>query len=149
MGSVTGVTRGWVDTLSELELFILNTLNRNKDHLNCRLIIKDSYGGIDRHNALYCADHDCFLTWIKQDSYEPQHTLEKYEFMGINTVTYPKDNTFERMLEESMLGSKKLKMVSVVNFKTGKKTKIWLGYKGNPFRDPSMPEYWDFIKSFL
>jgi|688.fasta_scaffold606651_2 hypothetical protein len=144
-----GVTQKWVEGLSEIELFILNTLQKNKEHLNCRLIIKETYCDWLHRPAIYCADHDRFLSWVKDDSYYPLHTLEHYEILGINAVEYPEDDTKERIRKEHGYGHSKLKGITVKNYRAGHKTRIWHGYKGNPYRDPSMPEYWDFIETFL
>lgn len=141
-----GVTRKWIENLSQIELFILNTIQRNKKHLHCRLVIKEAYCDRLHRKAIFCADHDHFLTWLKDDTYNPQHTLEYYELMGLNIVEYPDDDYRELMRQD---GGLKPTTVTVKNLRTKKSTKIWYGYKGNPYRDPSMPEYWEFIDKFL
>lgn len=147
---VTGITRGWINSLDTTELFIFKALHTHKEHLNCRLVIKETY--CDRYGtpALYCVDHDHFITWMKSvnEYYPLEFSSERLEILGINNVIYPNDGSHDRMIDETGYGNK-IKTTTITNFRTGKKTKIWIGYKGNPYRDPSMSEYWDFIESFL
>lgn len=145
-----GVTYGWIKSLDRTELFIFNALTTHREHINCRLVVKQTYCDRWCRNALYCADHDHFITWMKEeDGYTVDHTTERLEILGISTVIYPNDGSRERIINETSYSGGKIKTTTVKNFRTSKKTKIWTGYKGNPYRDPSMPEYWDFIESFL
>lgn len=134
--------------LNGVESDIYNTLLRNKEHANCSLILKTSYNEPHRY-ALYCADHDFFLRWVSYDDFDD------YAKLGINKVEYP-DN--DRYLGVSIIpenrwafsghtpsGLAKEKTIKVTNYKTGKKTDIWVAFKDNPFRDPSMASYWDFV----
>ena len=134
--------------LNGVESDIYNTLLRNKEHANCSLILKTSYNEPHRY-ALYCADHDFFLRWVSYDDFDA------YAKLGINKVEYP-DN--DRYLGVSIIpenrwafsghtpsGLAKEKTIKVTNYKTGKKTDIWVAFKDNPFRDPSMASYWDFV----
>jgi hypothetical protein len=131
-----------------VEIDVYKTLLRNKEHTNCSLIIKSSYKTAYNY-ALYCADHDFFLRWVSYDDFD------SYAKLGIKKVEYPdNDNYFGAVLIPdnnwafsgyTPSGLSKEKTIKVTNFKTGKKTDIWVVFKDNPFRDPSMAEYWDFV----
>jgi hypothetical protein len=131
-----------------VEVDVYNTLLRNKEHTNCSLILKTSYK--DAYNyALYCVNHDFFLRWVSHDDFD------EYAKLGINKVEYP---DYDNYLGASIVpsnswafnghtpsGLTKVKTTKVTNYKTGKKTEIWIAFKDNPFRDPSLPSYWEFI----
>jgi hypothetical protein len=134
--------------LNGVETDVYNTLLRNKEHSNCSLILKTSYK--DAYNyALYCADHDFFLRWVSYDDFDG------YAKLGIYKVEYPDNDNY---LGASILPSNswafngytpsgllKGKTIKVTNYKTGKKTEIWVAFKDNPFRDPSLPSYWESV----
>jgi hypothetical protein len=133
-----------------VESSVYNILNRNKDHANCSLIIKASYKTTYR-TALYCVEHDFFLTWINE------HHFDEYKKLGINHVEYPenkytsllfsKDNNWA-VKENLTMGDPEI-TTKVKNYRSGKKVDLWVAFKGDPYRDPSMPEYWKFVESHL
>lgn len=134
--------------LNSVETDVYNTLLRNKEHTNCSLILKSSYKEPYRY-ALYCMDHDFFLRWVGYDDFD------EYEKLGINKVEYPdNDNYFDSSIipenrwafnGNTPSGLTKEKTIRVINYKTGKETDIWVAFKDNPFRDPSMASYWEFV----
>ena len=132
-----------------VEIDVYKTLLRNKEHANCSLILKTSYKEPYRY-ALYCIDHDFFLRWV---SY---YDFDGYAKLGIKKVEYPDiDNYYclDRFIPENKwafnsytrAGMSKETTTKVTNYKTGKKTDIWVAFKGNQYRDPSLPSYWDFV----
>ena len=134
--------------LNGVETDVYNTLLRNKEHANCSLILKTSYK--DTYNyALYCIEHDFFLRWVSYDDFD------EYARLGINKLEYP-DNDYYfgasivpdnnwAFSGQTPGGLIKEKTTKVTNYKTGKKTDIWVAFKGNQYRDPSLPSYWDFV----
>ena len=137
-----------------IESSVYNILNRNKEHVNCPLIIKTSYKTLYRR-ALYCAEHDFFLTWVNENHYD------EYKKLGINHVEYPDDNYYFSLLHQTnsknnnwavknllTMGDPEI-TTKVKNYRNGKKVDLWVAFKGDPYRDPSMPEYWKFIEKFV
>ena len=134
--------------LNSVESDVYNTLLRNKEHTNCSLILKTSYKEPYRY-ALYCIDHDFFLRWVSYDDFA------EYAKLGINKVEYPDNDNYlgASIISDNIRafsgntpgGFSKEKTIKVTNYKTGKKTDIWVAFKGNPFRDPSLSLYWDFV----
>ena len=142
------------NTLNSVELGVYNALGRNQKHKYCSLVLKTSYKSYC-HYALYCADHDFFLQWVSEDDFDD------YEKLGIHRVTYPDDELFSRARSATFLTSydnqaykelfvdyNVLKIIKVINYKTGKKTDIWIAFKDNPHRDPSLSSYWEFVEKF-
>ena len=138
--------------LTGVEVNVYNALIRNPGHSSCSLIIKTSYKFYCRY-ALYCADHDRFLIWVDESQFYD------YKKLGINHVVYPDMDDYgigSRFLPAnswaynrgSVTMGDNTKTVKVTNQRTGKKTDLWIAMKDNPYRDPSMPEYWEFIDSF-
>ena len=82
-------------------------------------------------------------------------TLMNTQNLGINKVEYPENNSYfnASIIPENRWafnghtpsGLKKEKTIKVTNYKTGKKTDIWVAFKDNPLRDPSMAAYWEFV----
>jgi hypothetical protein len=133
-----------------VESSVYNILNRNKDHANCPLIIKTSYKTLYRR-ALYCAEHDFFLTWVNDNHYD------EYKKLGINHVEYPENNYTSLLFSKKnnwavkdllTMGDPEI-TTKVKNYRNGKKIDLWVAFKGDPYRDPSMPEYWKFVDSFV
>lgn len=138
--------------LTGVEVNVYNALIRNSGHSSCSLIIKTSHKFYCRY-ALYCADHDRFLIWADESQFHD------YKKLGINHVVYPDMDSYgfgSRFLpgnswaynRGSVSMGDNTKTVKVINQRTGKKTDIWVAMKDNPYRDPSMSEYWEFIDSF-
>lgn len=135
--------------MNKVEINVHNALTRNKEHVNCSLILKASYKNAYNY-ALYCSDHDHFLCWASYDDFND------YKKLGVNKVEYTdSDNYLGACIIPSnnwafeghtSSGLTKTKTTKVTNYKTGKKTEIWVAFKGNKQRDPSMPEYWKFIE---
>ena len=134
--------------LNGVETDVYNTLLRNKEHANCSLILKTSYKEPYRY-ALYCIEHDFFLRWVSYNDFD------EYAKLGINKVEYPDNDNYlgASIISENNWafsghtpsGLSKEKTIKVTNYKTGKKTDIWVAFKGNQYRDPSLPSYWDFV----
>lgn len=135
-----------------VEIDVYNTLRRNKEHTNCSLILKTSYK-YSYNYALYCVDHDFFLRWVSYDDFD------SYAKLGINKVEYPDNDDFFGVLlshdnhwafsGHTPAGLQKPKTTKVTNYKTGKKTDIWVAFKNNPYRDPSLPAYWKFVEKHM
>jgi hypothetical protein len=134
--------------LNGVETDVYNTLLHNKEHANCSLILKTSYKEPYRY-ALYCIEHDFFLRWVSYDDFD------EYAKLGINKEEYPDNYNY---LGASIISENnwafnghtpsilsKEKTIKVTNYKTGKKTDIWVAFKGNQYRDPSLSSYWDFV----
>jgi hypothetical protein len=144
-----------LDSVAESSVY--NSLNRNKEHTHCSLIIKLPYKNRSDY-ALYCAEHDFFFQWIGYDD------VEDYKKLGINQVEYPNDYNivFGHDIAYDIFSDPKSlytwkksgcfpkpKTTKVTNYKTGKKTDLWIAYKNNPYRDPSLPKYWNFVEKFI
>ncbi len=136
-------------TWSCTALDLYNRLHRNPSHANCDLVIKTSYKS-DCFYALYCTNHDFFMGWISEDDFD------WYQKSGVNVVSYPDKDEYNFYSADRPLCSfdqrfydfTTPKTVKVKNLRSGKKVDLWIPLKGQPFRDPSMPEYWKFIDSF-
>ena len=122
-----------------VEVGIHNALVSNKEHLNCPLVMKESY--LERGKiGLYCAIHDHYLKWVSDE--EITYLREN----GIKSVEYPYGGTVEDAFDHF---SKFKKTVTVTNLLTGKKVKILASQKDDLYRDPSRSSYWININKYL
>jgi hypothetical protein len=122
---------------NSLEIAIFNALDASPKHKNCSLIVRESNQDLGRE-GLFCLEHDHYFRWIADGEYE---FLKEF---GINRVVYDKPEDEWALLNSLTIPNP----IKVKNIRSGKLVSINRIYKGNPQRDPSMPEYWKFIDSF-
>ena len=125
---------------SGIEINIHNALVRNKGHLNCPLIMKESYKEFLKI-GLYCAKHDHYIKWLSYD--EREYLIDN----GIQLVVQPYGgNDHAHGLFDYYRDLKKT--VKVKNLRTGKRTEILESYHNDLYRDPSLQTYWDNIDKY-
>lgn len=126
-----------ISSYSTTEIGIHNILVRNKEHMNCALVIRESHKDYGRL-GLFCADHDHYFKWLSEDEIIFLHSN------GILTVKYRNINDWYDL---GYLKNQK-QLVTVINRRSGKKVEIYREYLGESDRDPSLKSYWDNIDCF-